>query len=349
MIGRKVTGTLLGLALVAIPATPSQAFFGHCCKKQPTTTFYAPVATPVMAAPACPTPTIVNYMPQTAFRSVIVNRPVVTMVPQSGCDACGRPTTVMRPVTTFVAQQQLVPYTTFRPVAMPVAQPCCGAAPVTVGFAPAVTTMPVAAPAPACCGASATPVPTLSNFAPATVVAPAPAPAAPCCGSAAATPTPSLSNFAPATTTTVIPSTAPSTTFTPSTVPSTTVPSGTPGSTLQSLQPTPDPSLNAAPLQTAPSTTTPNSTFAPSTTTPSNGEPQPQSRILLPPATSSAPSATSNRPTGLDPEDNMDRTTAIPLRRGYTVRQASLIVPVQTAPVKAEKPAADDGWRPAAK
>ena len=50
---------------------------------------------------------------------MIVNRPVVTMMPQAGCDACGRATTVMRPVTTFVAQQQLVPYTTFRPVAMP--------------------------------------------------------------------------------------------------------------------------------------------------------------------------------------------------------------------------------------
>lgn len=339
MIGRKLTGTLVAFAFVAIPATPSQAFchlFGRCA--QPTTTFYAPVPVAAPVAPTCcPQPTMVNYMPQTAFRSVIVNRPVVTMMPQSGCDACGRPTTVMRPVTTFVAQQQLVPYTTFRPVAMPVAQPCCGSTPVTVGFAPAVSAMPMAAPAAPCCGATATPAPSLSNFAPATMVAPAPA--APCCG-ATSTPTPSLSSYSPApTTTTVIPSTsAPLGSYAPSTTPS-----GTPGSTLQSLTPTPDPSLNAAPLQTPPSTPSPNSTFAPSgSTPPSTSEPQPQSRMLLPPSTP-APSATSNRPTGLDPEDNGDRTTAIPLRGGYTVRQASLIVPI-----KAEKPAADDGWRPVA-
>jgi hypothetical protein len=354
MIGRKLT-TLVAVATVAIPAAPSQAFFGHCCKKQPTTTFYAPVAAAPVVAPVCPQPTIVNYMPQTAFRSVIVNRPVVTMVPQPSCDACGRQTTVMRPVTTFVAQQQLVPYTTFRPVAMPVAQPCCGAAPVTVGFAPAVTSVPVAAPAaPSCCGAAATPVPTLSNFAPSTVVTPAPAPAAPCCGGAS-TPTPSLSGYAPAPTATIAPATtvAPSTTvtplapntYTPNTYSSNaytqSVPSGAPGSTLKSLEPTPDPTLNAAP--TTPSTT-PNPTFAPSTngtTTPSTGEAQPQSRILLPPS-AAAPSTTSNRPTGLDPEDGGDRTTAIPLR-GYTVRQASLIVPI-----KAEKPVSNDGWRPAA-
>ena len=44
MIGRKLTGTLVAFAMVALPATPSQAFchlFGRCAK--PTTIFYAAV------------------------------------------------------------------------------------------------------------------------------------------------------------------------------------------------------------------------------------------------------------------------------------------------------------------
>jgi hypothetical protein len=48
----------------------------------------------------------------------------------------------------------------------------------------------------------------------------------------------------------------------------------------------------------------------------------------------------SNGPRGLDPE-TQDRTTAIPLRQPWAVRQASLITPVKT-----EAPKADDGgWR----
>lgn len=352
MVGRKLSASLVALGLVALPAAPAQAFchlFNRCAKPV-TTTFYAPV--PVVAAPA---PTVVNYMPQTAYRSVIVNRPVTTMVAQPACDPCGRATTVMRPVTTFVPQQQLVPYTTFRPVVTAVA------APVTVNYAPAPV---VAAAAPACCGA--TPAPTLSNYAPAPVMA-APA-AAPCCG--ASTPTPSLSGYAPSpqTSTLLPPATLPpaaspsplatapaTTTFSPPPAP------GTPGSTLQSLQPHPDPSLNPPASQPAaqsqsPATGTP-PTFAPNGgvngngngngTTPQNStsEPaaSPQSRMLLPPLGGTPSGSTSSlreTPRGLDPETN-DRTTAIPLRRGYEIRQASLVVP--SAPV--QKPAADDGWR----
>ena len=58
-----------------------------------------------------------------------VNRPVTSYVPQPACDACGRSTTVMRPVTSYVAQPQLVPYTTYRPVVDDRGRPCCGAAP----------------------------------------------------------------------------------------------------------------------------------------------------------------------------------------------------------------------------
>ena len=131
MIGRKLTSTLVALAFVAIPATPTQAFchlFGRC---KPTTTFYTPVV--AAYAPAAPTccarPTVVNYMPQTAYRTVYVQRPVTSYVAQPACDACGRSTTVMRPVTSYVAQPQLVPYTTYRPVMSTVAQPCAARGP----------------------------------------------------------------------------------------------------------------------------------------------------------------------------------------------------------------------------
>ena len=335
MIGRKLTVSLGALALVAIPATPSQAFchlFGRCAK--PTTTFYAPVA-PVIAAPVCAQPQVVNYMPQTAYRTVVVNRPVVTMMPQTACDPCGRATTVMRPVTSFVQQQQLVPYTTFRPVVMPVA--------------------PVAAPA--CCGA--TPTPTLSSYAPAPMVAPAAAPA--CCGS---TPTPTLSSYAPAPT---LSSYAPAPATTTIIQPSTSMPApaaGTPGSTLNSLQPTPDPSLNNGTYQ--PSTPQPSQTFAPNGngngngyqngngTNGANGESnaEPQSRVLLPPFNNnvgpSNPTSSLERPRGLDPDDS-DRTTGIPLRSSITVRQASLIVPVRSdvQPQGSAKTLDDSGWRAA--
>ena len=150
---------LVAVTMLSVPVAPVRAchWFDRMCGKQ--TTYYAPVA----AAPCCAAPVqqTVSYMPTTAYRSVIVNRPVVSYSPQMACDACGRQTTVMRPVTTFVAQQQLVPYTTFRPVvtAMPVAQaPCCGSTPVVAAMPVAQPMMvaspiPVAAPAP-CCGSA---------------------------------------------------------------------------------------------------------------------------------------------------------------------------------------------------
>jgi len=329
MIARSACTALVAVTLVAAPAAPAQAFFGHCCRKAaPTTTFYAPVAAaPVIAAPACPQQQVVNYMPQTAFRSVIVQRPVTTFVPQAACGPCGQPTTVMRPVTTFVSQQQLVPYTTFRPVVTTVASPCCGAAPTTVSFAPAPVIAPapvaVAPAAPACCGS--TPVPTLSS----------PAPMA-----------------APAGTVTPVPSLAPQ--------------PGQPGSSLDSLQPTPDPSLNApasspssanptfapssttsaagsTPYGTAYGSTVSPSTTLPSTSLPATTEPAPQSRMLLPPLKGSSSSMAPQSPRGLDPEGG-DRITAIPARSNYTVRQASLVVPIKAAP---SQPAQTGGWEAA--
>jgi hypothetical protein len=57
------------------------------------------------------------------------------------------------------------------------------------------------------------------------------------------------------------------------------------------------------------------------------------------PSTNDA-SSTLGRPRGLDPQEGLDRTTAIPLRRGTSVRQASLVAPIHN-----EAPLSDDGWR----
>ena len=323
MMGHKLTASLVALGCLTAVATPAKACKLFGCGRPATTTFYTPyVASYAPVAPACPTQQVVNYMPQTAYRTVMVNRPVVSYMPTQACDACGRSTTVMRPVTSYVAQQQLVPYTTYRPVVTSVAQPCCATVPTTVSYAPAPA-------APACCGA--TPTPTLSSYSPAPVAAPAPS----CCGSTS-TPTPSLSSYSPAPTSTTI--VQPSTT-------TTTVPSGSPGSTLKALEPTPDPNLNGGsfPSSTPSTTTTPqNQTFAPDGESSSTRLMTPQSRVLLPPynnGTSPASTPSSNRPTGLDPESG-DRMTSIPVRSSLTVRQASLVVPTRST----VKPADDSGW-----
>lgn len=310
MIGRSLGTALVGVSLLTASAAPAHAchFFDRLCGK-PTTTFYAPA--PVMAAPACcPQQQVVNYVPQTAFRTVIVNRPVVSFAAQPGCDACGRPTTVMRPVTTMVAQQQLVPYTTFRPVVSTVASPCCGATPTAVSYAPA---------------------PTVS-------VAPAPAPA-PCCS--------------PASTSTVI-STPAVTTPVPSL---STPPAGQPGSSLQSLQPTPDPTLNGGGG---------GETFAPGNNGATNGGAsngangadtspysssygngsgnEPQSRVLMPPYKGSS-SSLPEQPRGLDPQSG-DRVTSIPLQPSQSLRQAARVVPAKFVQ-PSRQPLDESGWEAA--
>jgi hypothetical protein len=210
MFGRTLPAALVATASLVAPCASARAchLFDRCCGRG-VTAYYAPVAT--VAPACCPQPQVVNYMPQTCYRTVYVNTPVVAYQPMTACDPCGRATTVMRPVTTFVARPQLVPYTTYRPVAMSVAQPCCGAPAVTTAAyaAPAISVAPAPAPAaPACCApatAAATyPAPAAATYAaPATTYAAAPA-AAPAPASAPlqsvpSTPTPSL-NGAPATT-----------------------------------------------------------------------------------------------------------------------------------------------------
>jgi hypothetical protein len=189
MFVRTVRIALVAVALLAVSATSARAchLFDRFCGR-PTTTFYAPVAAP--APVCCPQPQVVNYMPQTCYRTVYVNTPVVAYQPATACDPCGRATTVMRPVTTFVTQARLVPYTTYRAVAAP-AQPCCAtAAPVAQTFyAPAVSTVPAAAPA--CCApasATYTPAPAVSTYNPAPVSS----------AITTSTPTPTLQSVTPA-------------------------------------------------------------------------------------------------------------------------------------------------------
>ncbi len=208
MSGHPVRAALVAATLLAIPAAPAEAchLFDRLCGRG-TTTYYAPyVASYAPTAPACcPQQQVVNYVPQTAYRTVAVNRPVVSYVPQTACNACGQATTVMRPVTTYVAQQQLVPYTTYRPVVTTVARPCCAAMPV--------------APAAPCCGAA----PTAVSYTPAPAATPS------CC---------SPSTSMPAVTT---PSFTTPATPTPSLSPT---PAG-PGTSLDSLSPTPDPNFDS--------------------------------------------------------------------------------------------------------
>jgi hypothetical protein len=105
---------------------------------------------------------VVNYAPQTCYRTVYVNTPVVAYQPVAACNPCtGCATTVMRPVTSYVMQPRMVAYTSYRPVVTagyaPACPTCAPAAPVATAayYAPAVAP---AAPAP-CCGASYAPAP----------------------------------------------------------------------------------------------------------------------------------------------------------------------------------------------
>lgn len=188
MICRTVLGAFVAVASLAVSATSAQAchLFDRCCGR-PTTTYYAPLA--AVAPACCPQPQVVNYMPQTCYRTVYVNRPVVCYQPTTACDACGRATTVMRPVTTYVAQPQLVPYTTYRPVVTTVASPCCASAPAAVYYPPAVPA------APCCTPVSATTYAPAPSYSPAPSAAPAPAGAA----LQDVTPVPSLNSAPPST------------------------------------------------------------------------------------------------------------------------------------------------------
>ena len=105
--------------------------FGRSCFA-PTNTFQTAAIQPVMGAPACntcaaPTQTV-QYVPQTSYRTVMVNVPVTSYRPVTSFGLCsGCPATTLRPVRSYVQQARYVAYTTYRPVVISNYQPvaCC--------------------------------------------------------------------------------------------------------------------------------------------------------------------------------------------------------------------------------
>jgi len=338
MTGHKTCGALMALTLFTLSASPAQAqcatgkcggsWWNRWFSPAPTTAYYAPQ--PGCGQPACGQ--VVNYMPQTCYRTVYVNAPVVSYQPVTSCDPCtGCPTTVMRPVTSFATQARLVPYTTYRPVVTaayaPPAPACSSCAPLgspvarPVYYAPAVpmaapvaVAAPVAPAAPACCGANATTAPTL-NY------APAGAPGAPV--TSLSPPTnyaPNAANY----------SQAPGYSQTPG-------PVGAP--TYGPITPIAPPATNPSNPSPAPALAPPPSDNAPNKTfneTEPAATPEPQSRMLTPIPGSN--SNTSGTPRYLDSEDQ-DRSTSLPVRHAYAARQVSAAMPV--------KQLDNSGWRAA--
>jgi len=189
MIGRKLHLAMASLMAASGSITPPEAQAFCCLFHRP-----APVCAPA-PAPCCPqtcnyAPQTCNYIPQTCYRTVIVNTPVTSCQPTVVTDPCtGCPHTTFRPVTSFVQQTRLVPYTSYRAV---YASPCgggcsscgvssygcnsCGGGCSTCGVSPVMASYaPVAQPS--CCGATPSYEPTYA--AAPTYVAPA---APSCCG-----------------------------------------------------------------------------------------------------------------------------------------------------------------------
>src|SRR3569623_2145101 len=102
-------------AVLFAMSTPSYASFhwfrfmcGGC--GQPAAAAPALIEAPLAA------PTVVNYVPQTCYRTQYVTVPVTTYRPTTGCDPCtGCPIPTMRPVVSYVQPARLVPSTTSRP------------------------------------------------------------------------------------------------------------------------------------------------------------------------------------------------------------------------------------------
>lgn len=130
------SATAIATAAATLFAAPAQShaifnWFGCKCGAQP-----APMAAPVIEAAPVAAPTVVNYVPQTCYRTQYVTVPVTTYRPAMGCDPCtGFPVTTMRPAISYVQQARLVPYTTYRAVLTSPVSPCM---PVmgSVGYAP---------------------------------------------------------------------------------------------------------------------------------------------------------------------------------------------------------------------
>lgn len=99
--------------------------------------------------------TVVNYVPQTHYRTTWARVPVTTYRPVTSSDPCtGCQVTCMKPCTSYTWQARRVPYTTFRPVysVINVAKPCtttCNSCPTA---APTVVRSPVTSSGCSGCG-----------------------------------------------------------------------------------------------------------------------------------------------------------------------------------------------------
>ncbi len=188
MFAQKSRAAVIVMTLMTVPASHADACeFLRRCFGGSKTTYYAPPApcAPTCCPqpqPCCPQPTV-SYMPQTCYRTVYTNVPVVAYRPMTSCDPCtGCARTVMQPVTSYVAQPRLVAYTAYRPVVTanyaPQCATGCGAAPTTVAYPamPAMYAAPAAPAAPSCCGSggAAAYAPSVTNVAPAPPYAAAP-------------------------------------------------------------------------------------------------------------------------------------------------------------------------------
>ncbi len=117
--------------------------------------------------------TVVNYVPQTAYRTSWEKTPVTTYRPVTSSDPCtGCTVTCMKPCTNYTWQMKQIPYTTYRPVyrqesyKVPVSyvtQDCntCNTCPTCE--VPAATTAPTAMTVPGCSTCNISPTTTLSN------------------------------------------------------------------------------------------------------------------------------------------------------------------------------------------
>ncbi len=343
--GPIIRGTLVALAVVSLPTSRADAFchlFKSWFGAPATTTYYAPYTASYAPAGCGQT---VNYVAQTSYRTVYVNAPVTTLRPMPAVDGCtGCPTTVMRPVVSYVPQARLVPYTSYRPV-VTAAAPCCGAVTTAAYVAPAV---PMAAPmavAPApCCGGGAPAMAAPTMAAP--VPMGAPGSAVPSLAPTLNYPGPAPLSAAPPQGTTAYPGTTPYAAPPSAYSPAGALPQNPTGAEPDKLEPTPDPNV---PAQEAPQ----NKTFGKPPT--ESDKPAPESRLLLPPAAEPAGTGTNRALHGLDPEDQ-DRFTAVPMRQVWAMKPVATTlkqqaVPVEMTPTKQTVPTAkatdNNPWRAA--
>ena len=272
----------------------------------------APTYAPAAACPTC-APQVVQYLPQVSYHTVVQRVPVTVCRPTTCSDPCtGCPVTAYHPVTTWMQQVQLVPYTTYRivyanamtPMVSYAAAPCGSCSPCAMGGC-----------APACAGGCGSGT---------CGVAGGYAPAASCgaSGGGCASCAPSLSGPAPsAGSATMYPAPGPTINTTPAPASPFTAP--VPG------VPYPNPAPPATMPRPAPGSAPPPKTFqdsGSSTSAPADTQLRP-----IPEAKSDSTSA----PKLTDPES---RTTSLPIRPAVYLKLIS------SPPGKVH----DGGWRASA-